>query len=222
VKKISLISILIIGFFCADAQSKMITEVFKRLPADEVYDLTTATRDSMLKGKTYHPSDNDSSSVQAYNYGYSPFVEDYMYVSMSFETDQRGSGMIEIRSFKTTKGDNLIFVSKTGGVWQVTYSQHSLKTFIYDKNKKLIPFKKNIFPAKDETILMKSEVADSVKKVILDNSNLTFNFSLAKPTLALNSDYLTDNTLTRRWLKGNRAEFIWNGDRFIVGRIYFE
>jgi hypothetical protein len=212
----------IIAFFNAGAQSKMIKEVFRRLSANEVYDLTVATRDSMLEGKTYYPADNDSSSIVAYNYGYSPEVKDYMYVSMSFETEQRGSGMVEIRGFKTTKGNKMILVSKTGGVWQVAYNQHSLSAFVYDQNKRLIRYKKDLFARRDESIFMKAGIPDSVKKIVLNNSNMTFNLSLEKLTLELNSDYLTNNAVVVKWLKGNRAEFIWNNDRFIVFRVYFD
>jgi len=53
----------------------MIKEVFRLLPANKVYGLTVATRNSMLQGKIYHPAKNDSNEIQAYNYGISSFVK---------------------------------------------------------------------------------------------------------------------------------------------------
>jgi hypothetical protein len=86
-------------FWVTNAQSKGIEKVFRLLPAGKIYHLSAAIRDSMLKGKTYYPASNSSSEIAAYNYGMSTNVNDYLYVSFSFETRQRGSGMIEIRSF---------------------------------------------------------------------------------------------------------------------------
>lgn len=84
----------------AGAQSKMIKKVFRLLPPHLVSGITNATKDSMLKGETYYPSTNDSESVVAYNYGESTVVKDYMYISMSYETSQRASCMVELRGFE--------------------------------------------------------------------------------------------------------------------------
>src|SRR5258705_2476934 len=130
------------AFFNANAQSKLIKEIFRLLPANEVYDLTIATRDSMLQGKTYYPAANDSEEIQAYHYGVLSYVKDYMFVSMSYETSQQVSGMTELRSFKMMNGDNMVFLSTTGGIYQVDYLQENLSSFVYTKNKKLIPYKK--------------------------------------------------------------------------------
>ncbi|HLG38621.1 MAG TPA: hypothetical protein VI461_03095, partial [Chitinophagaceae bacterium] len=67
VKKLVLIFIPALAFVGANAQSKMIKEVFRLLPANKVYSLTIGTRDSMLQGKTYYPADNDSDEIAAYN-----------------------------------------------------------------------------------------------------------------------------------------------------------
>ena len=176
----------------------------------------------MLMGKTYYPADNDSNSIQAYNYGISTYVNDYMYVSMHFETAQRGSGMIEIRSFKTTKGENLIVVSESGGVTGINYQQNDLSSFTYDAQKRLRLYENNLFPLIDESIFMKTGIPDSIKKTILDNSNMSFNFSTEKPILELNSDYLTSNKTVKKWLKGDFVEFKWTGDKFIIDAIGFE
>jgi hypothetical protein len=85
-KKAVLVFISSLAYFISTAQSEMIKEVFRLLPADQVYDLSIATRDSMLEGKTYYPSDNDSEQIVAYNYGISLSVKDYLYISLSFET----------------------------------------------------------------------------------------------------------------------------------------
>lgn len=199
----------------------MIEEVFRLLPSGKMYGLTLGTRDSMLRGKTYYPADNDSNSIEAYNYGISTNVKNYMYVSMSYETAQRASGMIEIRSFKTTKGKNLVVISETGGVWPVNYQQNDLSAFIYD-GKKLIPYKERLFSSTDESIFLKPGIPDSVKKTILNNSNITFNFSTKNPILELNSKYLTDNAAIKKWLKGDFVEFAWAGDHFMAVKIGFE
>jgi hypothetical protein len=220
-RKLVLTFISIFAFLLSNAQSRMIKEVFRLLPASEVFDLTGAMKDSMLQGKTYYPSTNSDIEVQAYNYG-SSAIDDYMYVSMSFETEQRGSAMVEIRSFKKTNGDYLVLVSKTGGVHQVTYSQQDLSTFIYDKHKKLNLCNKKVLPSADESIFMKWGIPDSVKKIILNNSNMSFDLSNKKLTLSLNSDYISGNKGLRKWIKGDILYFDWIKDHFVISRVDFQ
>ena len=200
----------------------MALEIFRQLPADKIYDLTIGTRDSMLQGKTYYPAENDKDQVVAYNYGISIHDKNYIYVSMFYETGQRGTSMTEIRIFKTPNGANLVIVSKTSGVWQVTYGQHELSYFIYNKNKKLVPYKKVVFPAMDERIFMKPGIPDSARKTILNNSNMHFDFSHKKVTLNLSSEFITNNIMIRKLLKGNSIYFNWIKDRFVVGEIKFQ
>ena len=205
------------SFICwvTNAQSKPIEKVFRLLPADKIYHLSVATRDSMLDGKTYYPASNSSSEIAAYNYGESTTVNDYLYVSVSFETGQRGSGMIEIRSFKMLNGDKLIVVSKTGGVWQVAYNQQEISFFIFDKHQKLIPYKKEILPAANESLFMKAGIPDSIKRTIVHNSNMTFDLSHEKPMLALNSNYISNDEKLSKWLKADEIYFNWAGDHFV-------
>lgn len=209
--------VFISSFFCclAQAQSKLIEKVFRLLPADKIYHLSVATRDSMLNGKTFYLAGNSNSEIAAYNYGASTHVEDYMYVSFSYETNQRGSGMIEIRSFKMLNGDNMIVISKTGGVWQVTYSEQELSFFIFDKKGKLLPFKNKILPTVNENLFMKTGIPASVKKTILNNSNMTFDLSHEKLILALNSDYISGDEALSKWLTADQIYFNWVKDHFV-------
>jgi hypothetical protein len=222
IKFVILFLISALTYFTSGAQSEMIKEVFRLLPADKVYHLTLATRDSILAGKTYYPADNDSTEVVAYNYGLSEYANDYLYVSMSFETGQRATGMIEIRSFKMLNGHNMILVSQAGGVWQVNYSQHQLSTFIYGKDKKLIAFNKKILPATDVSIFMKPGIPASAKNDILKNSNMTFDLSNKKLMLSLGSRYISDNKNLGKWLKGDTVYFDWIKDRFVETKMEFE
>jgi len=221
-RKMILVFISTFVYFISNAQSEMIKDVFRRLPADKAYKLTLATRDSMLEGKTYYPADNDSNETVAYNYGASGFVKDYLYVSMSFETGQRASDMIEIRNFKLMNGNNMILVSKTGGVQGIVYSQQDLDAFIYEKNKTLTPYKRKILPRTDESMFMKPGVPDSVRKQILNNSNLTFDLSNEKLILSLASSYISNNKELRKWLKGDMVYFDWIKDQFVIGKMEFQ
>lgn len=204
----------------AEAQSKMIKNVFKLLPSPLVYGITDATKDSMLKGKTYYPSTNDSESVLAFNYGESTSVKDYMYISMSYETSQRASGMVELRGFEMA-GKKLIIVSKSGGVEGINYQQNDISAFLYDGNNRLSLYKAKIFPDWSENLFLKSSVPDSIKKVILNNSNLTFNFSNKNVILSLNSFFLLNNQEYRKWMKGDEIKYTWSGKQFIMGSVYF-
>ena len=204
----------------AGAQSKMIKNVFMQLPPPLVYGLTDATKDSMLKGKTYYPSENDSESVLAFNYGESTFVKDYMYISKSFETSQRASGMVELRGFEIG-GKKLIIVSSSGGVEGINYQQNDISAFLYDGHNRLSPYKAKIFPDWSENLFLKSGVPDSIKKVILNNSNLTFNFSTKNVALSLNSSFLLNNQEYRKWLKGDKIKYTWTGKQFIAGSVSF-
>lgn len=210
------------GCFIATAQSEMIKQVFRLLPASKVYNLTVATRDSMLNGKTYYPADNDSSEIVAYDYGSSEYVKDYLYISLSFETDQRASAMIEIRSFKMTTGDNMIMVSQTSGILGIVYEQENLSTFIYGKDKKLAPYKKKTVPSADENKFMKQGIPDTIKKKIFTNSNTTFDLSNKKLMLSINSQYISNDETSRKWLKGDRIYYDWIKDHFILSKVEFQ
>jgi len=204
----------------AAAQSKMIQNVFKLLPPPLVYGINEATKDSMLKGKTYYASENDSESVVAFNFGESIFVKDYMYISMSYETSQRASGMVELRGFEMA-GKKLIIVSNSGGVEGINYQQNDISAFLYDGSKRLNPYKAKIFPDWSETLFLKSGVPDSLRKLILDNSSLTFNFSTTNVVLSLNSSFLLNNQEYRKWIKGDQIKYTWTGKHFIAGPINF-
>lgn len=208
------------GTVVTKAQSNFIKTIFRLLPSSYIFELTEGTRDSILEGKTYYPIENDSSSVLAFNYGASNFVDDYMYISMAFETSQRGSGMIEIRSFKL-KENILVVVSKTGGVEGINYQQIDISTFLYDGERKLSPIKDTFLPEWPEDLFIKSETPDSIKKVILNNVNLTFDFSSPDVVLLLKSPFLLDNSLYRKWLRGDSIKYAWTGVQFIPESTYF-
>ncbi len=204
----------------AIAQSEMIKTVFRLLPADLVYDLTDATRDSLLDGKTYYPSENDSSSVVAFNYGESTFVHDYMYISMSYETSQRGTGMTEIRGFKMKEKD-LIIVSRTGGVEGVNYQQLDISAFAYDRDGCLLPYKDNLSLNWSVDLFLKPGVPEAIKSIILSNANLTYDFSNTNVILTLRSPFLLNNELYRTWLKGDCIKYAWTGKKFKTEAVFF-
>lgn len=216
-KRTILIIVVILAVYIGHSQSRLIKEVFRLIPADRVYDLTVAARDSMLHGKTFYPASNDSEEIIAFNYGMSSFVNDYLYVSFSFETGQRGGGMIEIRSFKKLNGDNLVMVSKTGG--SPGYTQHDLSLFIYNKNKKLTRTDHKILPAIDNALFLKPGIPDSAKNFIMKNSNITFDLSEEEIMLNLNSDNLMFDEIAKKWLKGYVITFDWIKDRFVVSSV---
>lgn len=218
--RVGLVLIFAFGSIATRAQSKVIKTVFRLLPPALIYELTDITRDSILEGKTYYPSENDSNAVLAFNYGESIFVKDYLYISMAYETSQRGTGMIEIRGFKMKEKD-LIIVSGTGGVEGVNYQQQDISAFIYDGDSRLISYKAKIFPDWSEDLFLKSGVPDSVKKVIISNANLTFDFSNTNVFLSLKSSFLLDNQLYRKWLKGDCIRYKWTGKRFKAGPAHF-
>ncbi len=211
-------------FFCFTcfAQTEVIKQVFRLLPQEKVFDLSVATRDSMLQGKTYYPADNTSDEIVAYNYGVSTEIESYIYVSLSFETDQRATSMVEIRSFKMLNGDNLILVSKTGGVLGVAYDQHEISAYTYSKSKKLIPYKKTVLPKAQMSLLIKPGAPESVRKTILSHSNITYNLSHQKIQLELDSNYIDNDLSLKKWLKGNRISFNWKRDKFVMSTVGYE
>lgn len=204
-----------------DAQSKKILEVFKLLPPAFVFDLTRATRDSMLLGKTYYPPTNDSEIVEAYNYGNSNTVEDYIYVSLSYETTQRATALVEIRSFAKGKAQ-LVIVSRSGGIWRAAYHQQDLSAFLLSPASELTPYNQKIFPATDENVFFKKGIPDTVRKNILANANTCFDFSGTKVQLKLNANGMADRKGYESWLKGDCVEFTWTGDQFRISRIWFE
>jgi hypothetical protein len=218
--RVGLVLIFAFGSIATRAQSKMIKTIFKLLPPAFIYELTDITRDSMLEGKTYYPSENDSNAVLAFNYGGSTFVNDYLYVSMAYETSQRGTGMVEIRGFKLKEKD-LIIVSGTGGVEGVNYQQQDISAFIYDRESGLISYKAKIFPDWSVDLFLKSGVPDPVKKEMLSNANLIFDFSNTNVFLSLKSSFLLDNQLYRKWLNGDCIRYKWTGKRFKAGPAHF-
>lgn len=218
--KLSATLLIIFTSFNAEAQSKLIINAFKLLPSELVYGMSEATKDSILKEKTYYPADNDSLSIVALNYGGSNSVKNYLYVSMSYETSQRASGVVEIRAFEM-KGKKLIIVSNTGGVQGVNYQQNDISTFLYDGKNKLIPYKVKLVPNRSENLFLKTGIPDSIKKAIINNSNLTFDFSKEKVLLSVNSSFLLENKEYRKWMKGDQIQYSWTGEKFIAGSVYF-
>lgn len=219
--KLLIAFLLIIQSVPCTAQSKMIQKVFRLLPPAVVYNLNNAAKDSLLAGKTYYPPDNDSESVLAFNVGTSGSVNDYMYISMSFETAQRGSGMVELRSFQMPDNKYIIVVSKTGGVEGINYQQHDIATFLYDGDTQLKPYKTKIFPDWSIGLFLKPDVPDSVKKIIINNSNLTFHFSNTNVVLSNNSSYLLNNEEYRKWMKGDQINYTWAGNKFTAEPVHF-
>lgn len=217
---LSVTFIFIFTSIIAEAQSKMIKNVFRLLPPRLVYGINLATKDSMLRGKTYYPAENDNESIVAFNYGESTFVKDYMYISMSYETSQRAFGMVEIRAFEMD-GKKLVIVSNSGGVEGINYQQNDISTFLYDESNKLIPYKAKVFQDWSENLFLKPGVPDSIRKVISDNSNLTFNFSNTNVLLSVNSSFLLNNQECRKWMKGDQIKYTWTGKQFKAGPVYF-
>ena len=119
-------------------------------------------------------------------------------------------------------GDHLILVSKTGGVWNVTYHQHELSTYIYGKSKKLVPYHKKVLSGANENMFMKPGIPDSTKKKILNNANMTFNLSQEKLVLELNSFYNSYDESIKKWLKGDTVYFDWIKDRFAASKMVFQ
>ena len=218
--KLSATLIFIFTSIIAGAQSKMIINVFKLLPPRLVYGITDATKDSMLNGKTYYPADNDSESIVAINYGESTFVKDYMYVSTSYETSQRASGLVELRAFEM-KGKKLVIVSNSGGMEGVNYHQNEISAFLYDGRNKLIPCKAKVFSYWSENLFLKQGIPDTIKQVIFNNSNLTFDFSNASVLLSVNSSFLINNQACRKWMKGDQIKYTWTEENFKAGPVYF-
>lgn len=205
----------------AAGQSELAKEVFRLLPAVDLFDLSLATSDSMLQGKTYYPADNTEEQVAAYNYGLSTLVDDYLYVTMSFETGQRAVAMIEIRLFKRSPGDYLVLLSRTGGVPGIAYNQDELLTFIFNNSKKLLRDDKKVISGADESLLVKPNAPDSARKTILDNSNFHYDLSGEKLQAILDSKYISSTESLRKWLKGDRVYFDWVNDQFVAGKIEF-
>jgi hypothetical protein len=174
----------------------------------------------MLKGKTYYPSENDSGSILAFNYGKSTFIKDYMYISMSYETSQRASGMVELRGFEM-EGKTLIIVSRTGGVEGINYQQNDISAFLYDGKNRVTPYKAKIFPDWSNNMFLKSGVSDSIKNIIANNSNLTFDFSNTNVVLSIKSSFLLNNQEYRKWMKGNQVKYTWTGKKFVARPVYF-
>lgn len=217
-RKIFTLFMLLFFLKLANGQSQTAVEVFRLLPDDKVMGLSVAVRDTLLQG-TYYPPDNDTDHIEAYNYGYSSEADDYLYVSFSFETGQRGTAMVEIRCFKTSKNDYRVLVSHTSGVPNITYSQADLSVYTYTKKKQLIPYHKKILPDIDETIFIKPGIPDSVKKVILNNSNLSYDLHGENISAGLHSPYLSDNEQTQQWLKGDTIYFTWKRNRFVPSSV---
>jgi hypothetical protein len=197
------------------AQSKWIKEAFCKLPAEKVFDLSLAARDSMLSGKTFYSADNTTEEIVAYNLCTSAVTMDYICVSLSFETAQRAEGLIEIRGFRKKNGQRLVLVSQTGGVRGVSYHQNGLYQFLYTNDGKLIQQSKVLLPRLDENILLRPGTPDSVKRKLRNNSNLHYDLHQMQISACLDADWLVNDPSIRRWLKDGCLYFVWQDDRFL-------
>jgi hypothetical protein len=99
---------------------------------------------------------------------------------------------------------------------------HCTKRFTYCEDTELHPHTKKIIPAIDEKTLIRRGIPDSVRQVILNNSNMTFDPNDEKLTLGLNNYYISENKTLRKWLKGDRIHFDWIKDHFVISKLEFE
>lgn len=181
-----------------------------------MYDLSLATRDSMLAGKTFYPANNTDEEIMAYNLCASTETSDYICVSLSFETEQRAEGLIEVRGFRKKNGQRLVLVSQTGGVFRVSYHQQKLTQFLYTSGGKLIQQSKVLLPPLNENLFLRPGTPDSVRLKVRNNSNLHYDLHQTKVSACLESYTLLRDESIRKWLKGDCIYYEWTNDRFVA------
>lgn len=203
-----------------DMMDPDIIKVFRLLPDSLVFGLNAGDRDSLLAGKTFYPADNDSETIAAVNYGISPYVNEYLYLSYSFETGQRATSLVEIRSFKIGKR-NLYLVSQSAGVTDINYEQQSLHAFMFNTRGIVVPYTRKLLPKLDIEPFIRPGAPEKIRKTIRDNANLAYDFSHKQVFLELGSSYLTSNPEFRKWLAGDKIRYTWTGNIFMPGTVYF-
>ena len=207
----------IILLYCSNCLlAQDIKYFFKKLPPSYTEEFTLKTRDSLLEGKSYYPSSNDSEEVIVYKLEVLDLKKNWLRIEMSYESGQRAFKTLEIRSFKTKTGNSIIVFSDYSGVPHDSW-QNILSVFAFDKNKKLI----QVAPAGLITEVsikefLKSSTPDSIINKYKDYFSINYELGYSDSNnITLNLYGELDPEEFHNWLEGDVIEFVWNGNRFV-------
>ena len=193
---------------------------FKILPQSYTPELNAKTKDSLLEGKNYYPADNDKDQIIVYEMTQLDTLKNFLSISMSFKTGQRGFDKIEVRSFKAKSGNFIVVFSDYSGV-PVSFYQNNLSVFSYRKNKSLIKISSLGLISKVKlTDFLKPNTPDSIAKKFEIDCNISYHLDDENITLTLETYNFSAKLYY--WLLGDEIEFIWNGERFIKQKPKFD
>ncbi len=219
-KKLLLFLILLLPVKLLSAQD--IKDIFKILPATYTEDLNVAAKDSLLKGKDFYPANNDSNQIVVYRLEKLDSNKNFLRVEMSFESGQAGYVIIELRSFKTTKENWIIVLSKVDGTHNM-FNQNTLVVFSYNKPSGLT--KTNLLGLIQNVSIrnfIKPNTPTSMIKKYKSYSSVSYELGyLGNITLRLAEDFDLAH-LDKKWLLGTSIEFIWNSNRFVKQKLTFK
>lgn len=195
-----------------EVYSQSIDEFFKALPDEHVNNLTIEDREELLTENTFYPSDNDENYIQVYRVVES--TNDYLKITMSFETGQRGFNTFELKKWSLNTGDHLFGISRVAGT-PVEFVQADLSFFNFNSDT-LVKVHTNMPTNLSLVDLAKPETPEGPIKEYAQYISLTVTFEKGKSDLFWKiHEHIGAVDFDTSWLEGNAIRYNWNGKGFV-------
>jgi hypothetical protein len=208
---------------CIILSAQDIKQFFRILPPSYTYELDQQAKDSLLKGKFFYPSSNDSNESVVYSLSALDLKKNYLRLGMMFESGQAGFAVTELRSFKTKTGKSIVVISQYGGAHTMV-DQNNLEVLVYDKIKGLnTAGLYGLSAAVGIRDFVRPNTPDSIAKKYASYSSIVYalGYEMDHITLCLD-EHLDIAGIDKKWLAGNSIEFIWNGTKFLRQKPVFK
>lgn len=196
--------------FTISGEGQSISDIFLMLPDTLVDKLTVKEREKILTNKTFYPNDNTEKEKVVYTLEDNNTTKNFLRVDMTFESEQAGYVILELRSFKMLNGEEVIIYSTISGAHD-DFAQNKL-IFFECKNGKLHISKTNYLP-KEISLrnFIKPTAPNSLKKKYEQNLCSAYQLGYEQENITYD---LNDNGFNSNYIIGNSIEFIWNGSGF--------
>lgn len=198
--------------FVSDVNSQSVKEFFEALPSEYFNNFTSDEREKLLADNKFYPVDNDENFIEVYRIVES--TNDYLKVTMSFETGQRGFNTFELKRWTLNNGNYLFGISRVTGT-PVEFFQTDLSFFTFDnynfdkvttnipKNLSLYDFAKQKTP--DQSIQEYSQYISLAVTFKKEEKDIFWRIH----------ENMGGSDIDNSWLKGNAIRYTWNGKDFV-------
>ncbi|MDZ7757154.1 MAG: hypothetical protein U5K35_12185 [Rhodohalobacter sp.] len=196
----------------SDVNSQSVEDFLEALPSEYFDNLNSDDREELLADNEFYPVDNNENFIEVYRIVESTM--DYLKVTMSFETGQRGFNTFELKRWALNSGNYLFGISRVAGT-PVEFIQADLSFFTFD-NYNLKKVSTNIPKNLSLHDFAKQETPDQSLQEYRQYVSLAITFKKEGNDIYWRiHENMGGNDLDNSWLKGNAIQYIWNGKDFV-------